>query len=29
MKEKFNALVKNDTWDLVTLFKGKDVIDTK
>lgn len=24
-----NALVKNDTWDLVKLSKGKDVIGTK
>jgi hypothetical protein len=28
-KQEFNALVKNDTWDLVSLPKGKDVIGTK
>jgi hypothetical protein len=29
MEVEFNALVKNDTWDLVKLPKGKDVIGTK
>ena len=29
MEAKLNALVKNDTWDLVKLPKGKDVIGTK
>jgi hypothetical protein len=29
MEAEFNALVKNDTWNLVKLPKGKDVIGTK
>jgi hypothetical protein len=29
MEAKLNALVRNDTWDLVSLPKGKDVIGIK
>ena len=29
MEGEMNALVKNDTWELVKLPKGKDVIGTK
>jgi hypothetical protein len=29
MEEELNALVRNDTWDLVNLPKGKYVIGTK
>ena len=29
MEVEFNALVRNDTWDLVSLPKRKDVIGTK
>jgi hypothetical protein len=29
MDAKFNAMVKNDTWDLVNLLKGEYVIGTK
>jgi hypothetical protein len=29
MEEELNALVRNDTWDLVNLPKGKEVIGTK
>ena len=29
MKEEFDALSKNHTWDLVTLFPGKSVVGCK
>jgi hypothetical protein len=29
MEVEFNALVRNDTWDLVSLQKIKDIIGTK
>jgi len=29
MEAEFNSLVKNDTWDSVSLPKGNDVIGTK
>jgi hypothetical protein len=29
MQVEFNALVRNDAWDLVSLPKGKDVISSK